>query len=69
MFKKGDRVVFRSFGEPDLPENPLMPGTLGTVESDEESNSIQGRHVWVKWDDGHRLAMLFESGDRIDVAP
>lgn len=64
MFEVGDRVVFMGFGEPD-PYSPRKPGDLGTVDSVGE-NSIQGRHAWVRFDDGGVLAMLLDKGDRIE---
>lgn len=42
----------------------VQPGTLGTV------NLVDGMGtVHVKWDDGSRLGMIDEAGDRYELLP
>lgn len=38
----------------------LEPGLLGTVDFIDDTGT-----VFVRWDDGHRLGMVYEAGDRI----
>lgn len=50
--KRGDRVEFLGFGEPD-PYTNLSPGDLGTVQLVDHVGTIH-----VLWDGGCRLGMV-----------
>jgi Domain of unknown function (DUF4314) len=61
MFQPGQRVRLIHTADP---YTRLLPGTTGTVASPVTDERI----VSVRWDDGSRLAMLLDAGDRIEPA-
>lgn len=61
MAKIGDRVWLVRCSDP---YEELKPGTLGTVTFIDDKGT-----VFVDWDDGTRLGMITEAGDRFVPAP
>jgi hypothetical protein len=45
----------------DDPYTDLKPGDRGTVIGE---SSVPGGGIWVKWDNGSTLGLIWEAGDR-----
>lgn len=60
MFQPGERVALV---HTDDPHTSLFPGDEGTVTRHDQTTT--GEVVHVAWDDGSRLSMCLDAGDRI----
>jgi len=64
MFQPGERVALV---HTDDPHTRLRPGDTGTVTRHDQATT--GEVVHVAWDDGSRLMVCLDAGDRIRRIP